>query len=256
VRELIRKFEYYTYSPSQDMSTDHVPTMVIGGQDDTVVTPSYLSTLYSTLPSSTPTDFAQVAGASHTYYITPNNVEMKLLIPWLKIYVDSDTRYTQFLCPALPDPSTISIYQPKCPYVPSGGSSPTASASASTSASASASASASPTTSASASASPTTPPSGACAATYQAEGSWPGGFQGQATVTAGHSAISSWTVRWTLSSGQQITQVWNGALSTSGSNVSVTNASYNGALGAGATTMFGFLSNGTPSTPTLTCSSP
>ncbi|HEU5354881.1 MAG TPA: hypothetical protein VFU65_10485 [Actinocrinis sp.] len=44
---------------------------------------------------------------------------MNLLIPWLKIFLDNDTRYEQFLCPRLPDPSTISIYHPKCPYVPS-----------------------------------------------------------------------------------------------------------------------------------------
>jgi hypothetical protein len=111
------------YSPSQNMSTDTVPTLVIGGQNDTVVTPSYLSGLYATLPSSTQSDFAQIAGADHVYYTHPNNVEMKLIIPWLKVFVDSDTRYEQFLCPTLPDPSTISEYQAKCPYVPPGGSS-------------------------------------------------------------------------------------------------------------------------------------
>jgi hypothetical protein len=131
------------YSPSENWSTDTVPTLVIGGQNDTVVTPSLLSSEYGTLPSSTTTDFAQIAGASHTYYTQPNNVEMKLIIPWLKIFVDSDTRYTQFLCPSLPDPSTISEYQSKCPYVPSGGGTP--SPTPSTSVSASASPSTSPT---------------------------------------------------------------------------------------------------------------
>jgi len=100
------------------MATDTVPTLVIGGQNDTVVTPSYLSNLYATLPGTTQSAFAQIAGADHVYYTRPNNVEMKLLIPWLKVFVDSDTRYTQFLCPALPDPSTVSVYQPKCPYTP------------------------------------------------------------------------------------------------------------------------------------------
>lgn len=103
------------------MATDTVPSLIIGGQNDSVVTPSYLSNLYGTLPATTQSAFAQIAGADHVYYTHPNNVEMKLLIPWLKVFVDNDTRYTQFLCPALPDPSTISIYQPKCPYVPSGG---------------------------------------------------------------------------------------------------------------------------------------
>jgi len=87
---------------------------------DAVVTPSYLSGLYATMPSSTQSDFAQIAGADHVYYTHPNNVEMKLLIPWLKTFVDNDTRYTQFLCPTLPDPGTISAYRPKCPYVPGG----------------------------------------------------------------------------------------------------------------------------------------
>ena len=67
-------------------------------------------------------------------------------------------------------------------------------------------------------------PAGACNATYRTVNSWNGGFQGEVTVTAGSSAINGWTVRWTLSSGQTITQVWNGTLSASGSAVSVSNA--------------------------------
>jgi dienelactone hydrolase len=237
------------------MATDRVPTMIIGGQADTTVTPSYLSNLYATLPSTTQSDFAQIAGASHVYYTHPNNVEMKLLIPWLKVFVDSDTRYTQFLCPSLPDPSTISIYQPRCPYVPPGGSSsppPTSPPPTSPPPT-----SPPPTSPPPTSPPPTSPPpSAACTASYQTVNSWPGGYQGQVTVTAGSAAVNGWSVRLSLAPGQQITQVWNGALSTSGSNANVTNASYNGALAAGTSTTFGFLANGTPSTPTLTCTSP
>ncbi len=220
--------ELAPFSPSQNMSTDTVPSMVIGGQNDTVVTPSYLSGLYATVPASTQSDFAQIAGADHVYYTHANNVEMKLLIPWLKIFVDSDTRYTQFLCPTLPDPSTISEYQPKCPYVPSGGTTTT----------------------------PTPPPPGACSATYSTVGSWSGGFQGQVTVAAGSAPVNDWSVHWTLASGQTITQVWSGVLSSSGPQATVSNASYNGSIPAGGSTTFGFLANGTPSTPTLTCTSP
>nr|WP_225851237.1 cellulose binding domain-containing protein [Streptomyces sp. HPF1205] len=96
---------------------------------------------------------------------------------------------------------------------------------------------------------------GACSATYSTTNSWSGGFQGQVTVTAGSAAISGWTVKWTLAGGQTVTQVWNGTLTTSGSTATVTNASYNGSLAAGGSTTFGFLANGTPSTPTLTCTS-
>ncbi len=93
---------------------------------------------------------------------------------------------------------------------------------------------------------PTTPPAGGgrCTATYAIVGQqWPGGFQGAVTVTAGSSAISSWTVTWQLASGQTITQSWSTTLSTSGSAVTARNVSYNGSLGAGASTQFGFLAN-------------
>jgi arabinoxylan arabinofuranohydrolase len=104
---------------------------------------------------------------------------------------------------------------------------------------------------------PTTPPSGgACSATYSNVGSWSGGFQGEVTVTAGSSAINGWTAKWTLSPGQAITQVWNGTLTTSGSSVSVSNVSYNGSLPPGGSAKFGFIGSGTPSPPTIACTSP
>jgi pimeloyl-ACP methyl ester carboxylesterase len=106
------------YSPSQNLATDQVPTMVISGQNDTMVTPSYLDGLYATMPATTQSAFLQIAGADHVYYTRPNNTEMKVLIPWLKTFVDDDARYTQFLCPTLADPAGISIYRGKCPYVP------------------------------------------------------------------------------------------------------------------------------------------
>ena len=103
---------------------------------------------------------------------------------------------------------------------------------------------------------PSTPgPGTGCSAAYRTTNSWPGGFQGEVIVTAGSSAITGWTVQWTLSSGQTITQVWSGTLSTSGSAVAIRNVSYNGSLAANASTTFGFLAGGTPSAPTLACTS-
>ncbi|WP_194244243.1 cellulose binding domain-containing protein [Nonomuraea phyllanthi] len=46
--------------------------------------------------------------------------------------------------------------------------------------------------------------------------------------TATPAARSGWTVRWTLASGQAISRLWNGTLSTSGTAVSVRKFSYNG----------------------------
>ncbi|GAA1827612.1 hypothetical protein GCM10009682_53600 [Luedemannella flava] len=75
-------------------------------------------------------------------------------------------------------------------------------------------------------------------------------------MKAGSSAINGWTVKWTLGSGQTISRVWNGRLTTSGTAATVTNETYIGALAASASTMFDFLASGTATTPTLTCTSP
>jgi len=55
-----------------------------------------------------------------------------------------------------------------------------------------------------------------------------------------------------------VTQLWNGTVSTSGTANTVRNASWNAAVAANATTMFGFLAggSGTPSVTGITCTSP
>ncbi|MFY1691425.1 cellulase family glycosylhydrolase [Plantactinospora sp. WMMB782] len=102
-----------------------------------------------------------------------------------------------------------------------------------------------------------TPPAGTrgCTASYAVTGQWQGGFQAEVRVTAGSTAISGWTVSWTFGNGQQVNQSWNVTLSSSGSSVTARNVSYNGSLGAGASTAFGFLGtwNGTNSAPSLSC---
>nr|P26414.1 RecName: Full=Endoglucanase A; AltName: Full=Cellulase A; AltName: Full=Endo-1,4-beta-glucanase A; Flags: Precursor [Thermobispora bispora] len=105
--------------------------------------------------------------------------------------------------------------------------------------------------------SPSQPPAGrACEATYALVNQWPGGFQAEVTVkNTGSSPINGWTVQWTLPSGQSITQLWNGDLSTSGSNVTVRNVSWNGNVPAGGSTSFGFLGSGTGQlSSSITCS--
>lgn len=101
------------------------------------------------------------------------------------------------------------------------------------------------------------PPNGSCTAEYKVAGSWGGGYQAEVTVRAGSSTVNGWTVRWTLGSGQSIGSLWNGQLTTSGSNVTVGNVAHNGTIAAGSATTFGFTANGSAgSSPSLTCSSP
>ncbi|RKN38407.1 cellulase family glycosylhydrolase [Micromonospora endolithica] len=103
---------------------------------------------------------------------------------------------------------------------------------------------------------PTTPPPTAgCTATYRVVNSWSGGFQGEVTVTAGSSAITGWTTRWTFANGQTVSQSWNATVTGSGGAYTARNVDYNGRLGAGTSTSFGFIGswNGTNSAPTVSC---
>jgi cellulase/cellobiase CelA1 len=103
----------------------------------------------------------------------------------------------------------------------------------------------------------TTPPPGGrtCTATYTITNQWQGGFQAEVKVTAGTSAVTGWTVTWTFPNGQAVTQFWNAAVTSSGSSVTARNLSYNGSLGAGANTTFGFLGSwtGTNAAPAASC---
>ncbi|MEU2615624.1 lytic polysaccharide monooxygenase [Micromonospora sp. NPDC007271] len=106
--------------------------------------------------------------------------------------------------------------------------------------------------------SPTMPPPGGgdCMAVYKVVNAWQGGFQGEVMIM-NHSSrtYGGWTANWTWPSGQSITQLWNGTLSTNGAAVTVTNAPYNGTIAPEGTTTFGFTANtsGTNTLPTVTC---
>jgi hypothetical protein len=54
-------------------------------------------------------------------------------------------------------------------------------------------------------------------------------------------AVSGWTLKFTYPGDQKITSSWNtGSNSQSGEAVTLTNASYNGAIAAGGNTSIGF----------------
>jgi predicted carbohydrate-binding protein with CBM5 and CBM33 domain len=104
---------------------------------------------------------------------------------------------------------------------------------------------------------PATPPAGTggCSVAYSIVGEWTGGFQADVKVTAGNSAISGWTVNWTYANGQQIGSIWGATVTSSGASVTARNVAYNGTLGAGASTTFGFTGSwtGSNAVPTATC---
>jgi hypothetical protein len=93
---------------------------------------------------------------------------------------------------------------------------------------------------------PTAISGGSCKVTYTISSQWSGGFGASIAITnTGTTSWSNWTLTFSFANGQTITQLWNGNVSQSGSNVTVTNASYNGSVAAGASVNPGPGFNGT-----------
>ncbi|WP_333768937.1 non-reducing end alpha-L-arabinofuranosidase family hydrolase [Streptomyces sp. IBSBF 2435] len=109
-----------------------------------------------------------------------------------------------------------------------------------------------------------------CQVDYSITNTWPGGFGANVSVTNLGAPVTGWQLSWAFATGQSITQLWSGTYTQSGTQVSVTNASYNGSLATGGSTSFGFNGaytgsnpvpagftlNGTPCTGTVTTTPP
>ena len=102
--------------PSGTLAGDRVPTLIYAMQNDTLVPPSRLTTLYNTIPATTEKAYIEVAGAGHNYIGQPSTTLARTMIPWLKIFLDNDTRYSQFLCPTT-NQNGISQYRNSCPLI-------------------------------------------------------------------------------------------------------------------------------------------
>ncbi len=93
-----------------------------------------------------------------------------------------------------------------------------------------------------------------CTARLRVTQAWNGGFTADMTVrNTGTVDTRAWRVSWTWPSGQAAINIWNASGTTSGRTQLATDAGYNGALAAAATTTFGFQATGNSTTPTATC---
>jgi acetyl esterase/lipase len=100
-----------------DFSSLEMPAMIISAKNDTVVTPASVSSMYADIPTTTQRAWVELAADDHLGFIRENHTEMRVLIPWMKIFLDNDSRYVQFLCP-LANSDNISVYESSCPLVP------------------------------------------------------------------------------------------------------------------------------------------
>jgi len=81
---------------------------------------------------------------------------------------------------------------------------------------------------------------GACKVT-DVISAWNTGLTANITITnTGTTAVSGWTLVFTLPSGQTITSGWNATYSPTSGQVTATNVSYNGTLSANGSTSIGF----------------
>jgi len=78
-----------------------------------------------------------------------------------------------------------------------------------------------------------------CVYTFSA---WTGGFSANIQIiNNGPTAINGWTLRWTFAVPTAVTSGWSATITDpDGHDVSATNATYNGVIGSGQSTAFGW----------------
>nr|WP_245778066.1 cellulose binding domain-containing protein [Lentzea xinjiangensis] len=96
------------------------------------------------------------------------------------------------------------------------------------------------------------PASGATGVTaaFTKTSDWGSGYEAKYTISnSGGSALSSWTVEFTLPGGQSIASLWDGSYAANGQNITVRNT-WNGTVPVGGSVSFGFTVRGTGGSPT------
>jgi len=98
-------------------STVRVPTMIIGAENDTVApVSSHSEPFYTSMGAAPEKAYLELNNASHSAPTQGGSVTVaKYSLSWLKRFIDNDTRYDQFLCPA-PSGSAIQEYRATCPH--------------------------------------------------------------------------------------------------------------------------------------------
>jgi dienelactone hydrolase len=94
-----------------------VPTLIVGAENDSIASVrSHSEPFYESLPDNGNKAYLELNGASHFAPNMSNTTIAKYSISWMKRFVDDDTRYEQFLCPAPSRDSDIEEYRDTCPH--------------------------------------------------------------------------------------------------------------------------------------------
>lgn len=105
------------WNTTKNWSRLRVPTMIIGGENDSVApVSSHSEPFYTSIPASSEKAYLELDGASHFFPNSTNTLTGKFMVTWLKRFVDDDTRYEPFLCPPPPRGNGVEEYRDTCPH--------------------------------------------------------------------------------------------------------------------------------------------
>jgi alpha/beta superfamily hydrolase len=90
-----------------------VPTLIIGGESDSVAGVSTHSIPFYNSLGSPEKAYVELNGASHFFPQTTNSTVNRYMVSWLKRFVDGDTRYNEYICGSRP--SELSDFRSTCP---------------------------------------------------------------------------------------------------------------------------------------------
>jgi predicted dienelactone hydrolase len=100
---------------TKSWSGNAVPTLVIGADGDTIApVRTHAEPFFTSLPASPGKAYLELNNASHFAPNTSNTTIAKFSIAWLKLFVDNDTRYQQFVCPGPGAGLTVDEYRSTC----------------------------------------------------------------------------------------------------------------------------------------------
>jgi hypothetical protein len=112
------------FSASQNLNNMQVPIALLAGQSDGTVPPATVTGYYNQVPASTEKMYLELTGAGHGFPTSNNSVMTRKVIPWMKIFLDQDTRYQPLLCP-IADTTGIRSSRSSCPLIPGDPTPPT-----------------------------------------------------------------------------------------------------------------------------------
>ena len=103
------------WNTTKSWGSNVVPTLIVGAESDSVASVrTHAEPFYTSLPASPGKAYLELNGASHFAPNSSNTTIAKYSISWLKLFVDNDTRYQQFVCPGPGYSSAVQEYRSSC----------------------------------------------------------------------------------------------------------------------------------------------